>query len=143
MAKGRLRYLDITFVLLLITHNQILIMDYKLEQEFQVLSREIEAQFGEGIDLNTIMILIGIQELGQGYQKFNKDEKINLMHIATCTILEPYGYYSYLGEDEDGWPHFEKKENIPAISEKQQEHLLKEAVIQYFKVNGYFLQEEE
>ncbi len=118
-------------------------MDYKLEEEFQTLTREIEGQFGEGIDLNGIMTLIGVQELGQGYQNFSKDEKINLMHIATCTILEPYGYYKYKGEDEDGWPHFDKLENIPSITEKQQEHLLKEAIIQYFKVNGYYLQEEE
>lgn len=119
-------------------------MDFKLQEEFNVLTVEIEKIFGEGIDLNGIMVLIGIQELGQGYKDFSKDEKINLMHIATCTILEPYGYYEYEKDDEDGWPHYIKKENMPAITVKQQEHLLKEAIIQYFKVNEYLsLVEEE
>ncbi len=117
-------------------------MDYKIEQEFQVLTKEIEQDFGEGIDLNGIMVLIGVQELGQGFKKFSKDEKINLMHIATCTVLEPYGYYKYKEDDEDGWPHFDKVENIPAINLQQQEHLLKESVIQYFKINGHYLQEK-
>ncbi len=117
-------------------------MDYKLEQEFQAVAKKVNTQFDADMDLNGIMTLIGVQELGKGFQEFSKDEKVNLMHVATCTILEPYGYYKYSGDDEDGWPHFDKIDNIPSINDKQQEHLLKEAIIQYFKVNEYLDEEE-
>ena len=112
-------------------------MDYKLELRFQELVKELEKDFGGGLELDTILLLIGVQELGKGYKEFSKDEKVNLMHIAICTILEPYGIYKYLANDDDGWPHFEKLKNIPAISNKDQEHLLKEAVINYFEENEY------
>ncbi|MDG1913440.1 MAG: hypothetical protein P8I55_02495 [Crocinitomix sp.] len=112
-------------------------VDYKLELRFQELVKELEKDFGGGLELDTILLLIGVQELGKGYKEFSKDEKVNLMHIAICTILEPYGIYKYLANDDDGWPHFEKVKNIPAISNKDQEHLLKEAVINYFEENEY------
>ena len=112
-------------------------MDYKLELKFQELVKNLEGKFGDGLELDTIMLLIGVQELGKGYKEFSKDEKVNLMHIAICTILEPYGIYKYIANDEDGWPHFEKVKNIPAISNRDQEHLLKEAVITYFDSNDY------
>lgn len=112
-------------------------MDYKLELRFQDLVKKLEVKFGTGLELDTIILLIGVQELGKGYKEFSKDEKMNLMHIAICTILEPYGVYKYVANDDDGWPHFEKVKNIPAISNKDQEHLLKEAVINYFEGNEY------
>jgi len=117
-------------------------MDFKLEQQFQELTKQIEADFGEGIDTEAIMVLIGVQELGQGYKKFSKDEKINLIHIATCTILEPYGYYKFTENDDDGWPHFETLESLPPLDSRQQEHLIKEAIIAYFRENEYYLEEE-
>lgn len=112
-------------------------VDHQVEIRFQELVKKLEVKFGEGLELDTIMLLIGVQELGMGYKEFSKDEKMNLMHIAICTILEPYGIYKYVANDDDGWPHFEKVKNIPAISNKDQEHLLKEAVINYFETNAY------
>lgn len=112
-------------------------MDYKVELKFQELVKKLELKFGGGLELDSIILLIGVQELGKGYKEFSKDEKMNLMHIAICTVLEPYGVYKYVANDDDGWPHFEKIKNIPAISNKDQEHLLKEAVINYFETNEY------
>ncbi len=117
-------------------------MDIKLQQNFLHLTTQIEADFGEGIDTEGIMVLIGIQELGQGHKEFSKDEKINLIHVATCTILEPYGYYKFTENDEDGWPHFEVVEKLPPLSNREQEHLIKEAVVAYFRGNEYYSEEE-
>lgn len=116
-------------------------MDHKLEIEFQEITKKLNKLFEADMDVNGIMTIIGVQELGQGFKQFSKDEKLNLMHIATCTILEPYGYYKYSHDDEDGWPHFNNIQKLPPLNDKQQEHLLKEAIIQYFKVNQY-LEEE-
>ena len=112
-------------------------MDHKIIIEYQTVVKELEVKFGEGLELDSILLLIGIQELGKGYEEFSKDEKMNLMHVAICTILEPFGYYKFVKEDEDGWPHFDKVDNLPALQPKEQEYLLKEAITQYFKANDY------
>jgi hypothetical protein len=117
-------------------------MDIKLQHKFLELTKQIEADFGDGIETEGIMVLIGIQELGQGHKEFTKDEKINLIHIATCTVLEPYGYYKFKENDEDGWPHFDIIENLPPLDNRQQEHLMKEAVLAYFRNNEYYVEEE-
>ncbi|MEX1001980.1 MAG: hypothetical protein WDZ35_07685 [Crocinitomicaceae bacterium] len=112
-------------------------MDHKAAIAYQEVVKKLELKFGDGLDLDAILVLIGVQELGQGYRKFSKDEKMNLMHIAICTILEPFGYYKYKANDDDGWPHFEKVENLPPLKGREQEYLLKQAVTQYFEQNAY------
>ncbi len=88
---------------------------------------------GETMDLDAIIFLIGVQELGQGMRRFKKDEKINLMHIAICRVLEPYGYYRFSGIDEQGWPHYEVVENLPNLKPGEQSLLMKEAIVKYFE----------
>ena len=61
---------------------------------------------GEPLQVDTIIYLIGVQELGQLGRTYQKDEKVDLMHIAICKLLEPFGYYSYEFTDPDGWPHY-------------------------------------
>ena len=50
-------------------------MDFDIELRFQKLTKHLEGLFGEGLDVQAILFLIGVQELGQGYQKFKKHEK--------------------------------------------------------------------
>lgn len=99
----------------------------------------LSEQFGGGdeLELEGVLFLIGVQELGQGFRKFSKNEKMDLMHIATCAILSRYGYYEYMGRDEDGWPHWNKNEDLPNLSQGQQSILLKEAVVLYFEEGNY------
>jgi hypothetical protein len=54
------------------------------------------------------------------------------MHVAVCTLLEPFGYYEYEGRDADAWPHFKRIENLPPLSPPEQELLIKRAIIDYF-----------
>ncbi|MGZ3866426.1 MAG: hypothetical protein ACXVC6_01990 [Bacteroidia bacterium] len=93
-------------------------------------------KFGIEPDLQAVLFLIGVQELGMGYKKFKKDEKVNLMHVAICTVLEPYGYYEFEGRDADGWPHFKIKEQLPHLKAAEQNNLMVKAVIEYFKREG-------
>lgn len=93
-------------------------------------------RFGMQPDLQSILFLIGVQELGMGYRKFKKDDKVNVMHIAICTVLEPYGYYEFVGRDKDGWPHFRQKEELPFLKPAEQNNLMIKAVIEYFKKEG-------
>ncbi|MBT8318901.1 MAG: hypothetical protein KJP01_02090, partial [Gramella sp.] len=68
---------------------------------------------------------------------YKKDHKLDLMHIAICTLLEPYGYYEFDFYDEDGWPHFKVKEQLPTLKAGEQSVLMKEAIVQYFMEKEY------
>ena len=88
---------------------------------------------GETLDLDAIIYLVGLQELGQLHRKFKKDEKINLMHIAICRLLEPFGYYEFEYFDEEGWPHYKVVEQLPPLKAGEQSVLMKEAIVMYFR----------
>lgn len=107
-------------------------MDFEFEKKWNDTVSEVSKHSGEPLDFQSILFLIGIQELNKGYLKLNKDQKIEVMHIATCTLLEPYGFYEYSGHDDDGWPHFEAKKNLPNLSPRDQEKFMKQAVMDYF-----------
>ena len=91
---------------------------------------------GEEIDIDGMLFLIGVQELGIGKKKFKKDEKVNLMHVAVCRILEPYGYYRFDGKDADGWPQFELISELPDLKSNEQTLLMNKAIILYFEEQG-------
>lgn len=110
-----------------------------MNEKWEEIVSKISKQFAEGedVDLDGIIFLIGVQELGQGFRKFKKDEKLNVMHIAICRLLEPYGYYEFEAFDEDGWPHYRKIEDLPHLKPGHQTRLMKEAIIQYFEESGF------
>lgn len=84
-------------------------------------------------DLNAILFLIGIQELGRVQATFTKEEKQDLMHIAVCRLLSYDGYYEFEGRDQDGWPHYSVVKPFVTKGADEQETLLKSKVIQYFR----------
>ncbi|WP_185853004.1 hypothetical protein [Blattabacterium cuenoti] len=84
------------------------------------------------IDLIGIIYLIGIQELGKGKNIFlNREDKINILHISICRILEPFGYYKFIGRDKEGWPHYLLINNLPFLNKEEQSFLIKKAIIRY------------
>lgn len=108
--------------------------DTVLKERWERLVKQLSDQFsqGEDLDLDAIIYLIGVQELGQVHKKFKKDEKLNLMHIAICRLLEPYGFYEFDYVDTEGWPHYKVKEQLPALKAGEQSVLMKEAIVSYF-----------
>ena len=109
----------------------------KFEAQWQQVIQFFKQRFtdGETPQMDTILFLIGVQELGMIKPKFTKDEKLNLMHVATCKLLEPYGYYEFSHFDDEGWPHYNKEKNIEKMLPQEQEELMKEAIINYFDDN--------
>jgi hypothetical protein len=105
--------------------------------DWQLLQEKMKQRFGNEMDYDAILFLIGLQELGKPFKKYKKDQKLEVMHIAICSLLEPFGFYSYLGRDEEGWPHWELKENIPHLDAKQQNKLMIDAIIDYFRKDGF------
>ena len=111
-----------------------------LKDQWNYLVKELTQQFSEGdvLNLDGIIYLIGVQELGQGKRLFKKDEKVNLMHVAICKLLEPYGYYEFDFFDKDGWPHYKILTDLPSLKPVEQTVLMKEAIVNYFEGLGFF-----
>ncbi len=104
-----------------------------LQLQWKTLLSELSENFGEIEDVKDLIFLIGVQELGQGFRKFSKDEKLDLMHIGLCRVLSEYAYYEYEGHDKDGWPHYKAIKALPELSEKENEILMKQAILNYFE----------
>lgn len=108
-------------------------MDLVFEKRWRDLLARMQQRFGAPVDLNALIFLVGVQELGQHARDFKKDEKVALMHIGICVLLAPFGYYTEKGRDADGWPHFERANDLPVLDAPGQERLMKEALLEYFQ----------
>lgn len=106
------------------------------ETRWEFLIGVLNQRFQEDLDMKGILFLIGLQELGHGYARYKKDQKVDIMHIAICTLLEPYGYYTFEGRDGDNWPHWKLNEQLPPLKPGQQVELMKEAIVEYFEKSG-------
>ena len=107
-------------------------MDVEFETRWRELLSVLEGRFGGGMDLQDILYLVGVQELGQGFRNFRKDEKMDLMHVAVCTVLVPQGFYAFMGRDEEGWPHFEERIPLPHLEPREKDVLIRRGLIDYF-----------
>jgi hypothetical protein len=108
--------------------------DEELKNRWEALVVKLSSQFADGdvLELDAIIYLVGVQELGQYHRKYKKDDKLDLMHIAICRLLEPYGYYEFDFFDEEGWPHYKVKEELPTLKDGEQAVLMKQAIVEYF-----------
>jgi len=108
--------------------------DLDLERTWSALLGNIEKMIGKRPkDLNGVLFLIGVQELGRGNRVFSKEEKQDLMHIGICKALSSSGYYELDGLDSEGWPHWKLVKKLPHFDLLEQEKLLKMHVIEYFE----------
>lgn len=114
--------------------------DILLKKRWDFLLKKLSDDFadGEELTLDGIIYLVGIQEFGNIHRKFKKDEKLNLMHIAICRLLEPYGYYEFDFYDADGWPHYKLIKELPFLKAGEQTILMKEAIVLYFENLDFF-----
>jgi len=110
----------------------------ELSRKWETLISQLSKKFtaDEALDLSGILFLVGVQELGKGYIKLKKDQKVEVMHIAICRLLSDYGYYTLIGLDEDGWPHYKLNNKLPALTTGQQNYLLKKALVNYFDLQS-------
>ena len=104
-----------------------------LQQRWWKLEEKMMERFNKKPDLETILFLIGIQEFGDIREKFTKEQKQDLMHIAVCSLLSNSGYYELERIDEDGWPHFKQLKAMPDMNPFEQETFLKDHILVYFQ----------
>ena len=108
--------------------------DLHLERKWNGLLTDLNDLIGKKPkDLNAVLFLIGVQELGKGNKVFSKEEKQDLMHIGICKVLSLSGYYELVGLDAEGWPHWKVIKKLPHFDLLEQEKLLKIHVMEYFE----------
>jgi hypothetical protein len=106
---------------------------FDLQARWWNLEARLVERFGKKPDMETLLFLIGVQELGHIRRRFSKEEKQDLMHIAVCSLFRQSGYYEVEGTDKDGWPHFRQLKALPVMSMPEQENFLKDHILLYFE----------
>jgi hypothetical protein len=108
-----------------------------LQQRWWTLEAKLVERFGKKPDMEAVLFLIGMQETGFIKEKITKEQKQDLMHVATCSLLIQSGYYELLGKDKDGWPHFKQIKTLPVLSAFEQENFLKDHILLYFETHQF------
>lgn len=90
-------------------------------------------RFGKQPNMDAMLFIIGMRELGRLQENnFKKDDKVALMHIATCKLLSYSGHFELCGTDAEGWPVWEQRIPVPDMSLLEQETYIREHIIEYF-----------
>lgn len=108
-------------------------MEIEFQKNWDELANKINKRFDDTLDVESVLFVIGMQELGQVIDKFTKDQKLEVIHVAVCVILEPFGFYEFEGRDKDAWPHWKTVKELPRLNNDQQEQLIKEGILEYMK----------
>jgi hypothetical protein len=107
-------------------------MDETTKMKWYKIVFGIKKDFGKKPDMNGLLFLIGMRELGTS-RELNKEEKMDLMHIATCALLTLDGYYELIDYDAEGWPHYKQLKQLPHADLLKQEVFLRRLVVNYFE----------
>ncbi|HNQ11683.1 MAG TPA: hypothetical protein PKH65_00095 [Bacteroidia bacterium] len=102
------------------------------KEKWKTLVKVLSDKFGIEPDLQAVLFLIGVQELGAGPINYSRFEKQDLIHVAVCKLLSSAGYYELKYTDNEGWPHYDHIKQIPQMKLGEQDLLLKEMAIKYF-----------
>ena len=102
-----------------------------LEKKWQEIIKRLEQQFKDEVSIKGILYLIGVQELNFGIKQFSREEKISVLHVATCRLLSDFGYYKLERIDSEGWPHYKELRPLKSLSAEVQQKLIKTAIIKY------------
>mgnify|MGYP006311162631 CR=1 FL=1 len=103
--------------------------------KWKQLTEELSTQFQQDVDLTGILFLVGVQEYGEGFRKFSREEKFELINLASCKLLSRYGYYNFESIDKEGFPIWIKNPEKENISLDKETKLLKKSIIEYFTEN--------
>ena len=104
-----------------------------IQSRWWALEEKLMIRFGKKPDMEAILFLIGIQEVGDFRTKFTKEQKQDLMHVAVCSLLSPSGYYELEMVDEEGWPHYRQLKTLPVFNFIEQENFMKDHILLYFE----------
>lgn len=108
---------------------------FQVEKAWNELVKQLETDFGVRLSLEGVLLFIGLREAGLGFTDLSKEDKEELIDMATCVVLSASGYFVQKGVNPQGLPVFERNTDvpIPKLSVKEQETLLKQHIVNYFE----------
>jgi hypothetical protein len=106
-----------------------------MDSSWDAFIRKVSKHFNVTANTEFVLFMIGLQERGEGFRNYSKQEKMDLINLANCRLLCQCGYTQQTGEDEDGWPTFVTLKDANSLSPFEKDKLLKENIIQYFEQN--------
>lgn len=104
-----------------------------ISENWNTLEDKLVKRLGRKPNMEGILMLIGLQEISSSKIHFTKEEKQDLIHVGTCTLLAQEGYYRVVSKDKDGWPQFQQVKPVPEMDAAQQEIWLKTLILHYFQ----------
>ncbi|TCO10562.1 hypothetical protein [Natronoflexus pectinivorans] len=104
-------------------------IDYTWDELVLMVSRHFKVT----ADYDFMLFIIGIQERGTGMTHYPREEKMDLINLGKCKLLSHLGYLEEIEEDQEGWPRFKEIKSVKGLSPSFQKHLLKKAMMEYFK----------
>ncbi len=104
-----------------------------LQQRFDALVGPLVREFDIQPELQDVLFVIGLREVGKRFMSLSKSQKMDLIHVGTCASLEKLGYYELIGNDDEGWPHYKLIQQLPRMGISEQEDLIREAVCIYLE----------
>lgn len=106
------------------------------QKQWEEIVAFVQQNFQKSADVKSLLFLIGHRELGMANYDFEKEEKQDLMNLATCKILSYGDYFKISGYDEDQWPVWEQEKPLPRLEVAEQETFLVKHIIRYFVNEG-------
>ena len=84
-------------------------------------------------NLETILFLLGLQELGIIVTQMSKERKVEVTTLGMCLILSQEGYFVKEGYDDEGWPVWKELKPFTPENDIEEDKILKELTIRYFE----------
>ena len=115
-----------------------------LQQRWSLLKRWTLSRFGKEADLEGLLFLVGIQELGKGFDPdLDKSKKEQILLEGTYCVLETLGYYERIGMEDNGHWIWEQTSQLPPdLSKEAEERILRKAVLRYLDMNHHHWTDE-
>ncbi|MCX8472843.1 MAG: hypothetical protein ORN85_04255 [Sediminibacterium sp.] len=110
-------------------------MKNEIALKWERFSEDWNSKFGKKPTIESVLLIIGWQEVPAQLIFKNKQVKTDLIHVGMCTVLSLADIYIKSQIDQDGWPHFEQLVSIEKNPLQVQEEFIKENILKYFQID--------
>ncbi|MFT3740803.1 MAG: hypothetical protein QM786_18790 [Breznakibacter sp.] len=107
-------------------------MTLDLNQRWSEFLMKASYHFKVNANQEFLLFIIGLQELGQGFKSYSKQEKMDIINLARCRLLTISNCLKQTGMDDEGWPTFEVLKDENELLPSERDRLMKESMMTYF-----------
>lgn len=108
-------------------------MAVDLNQRWSEFLLKASYHFKVNANQEFLLFIIGLQESGQGFKSYSKQEKMDIITLARCRLLTMSNHLRQTGVDAEGWPTFEVLKDENELLPSERDKLMKESMMDYFE----------